>query len=753
MSDYTHLADFSPEGLNIGKDAKVMTYLHGLSDFWVFMFDDASKINLMLEANAVTASDIYNKFLQLTSVISLEEISTLTNSQTKLILLSDKSNVGVSNPTTGKVVGKVETYYIPPDTPLKYARVLANRAFVPTTYLEAEADFYLDPETGQVSFARPLSELGFPFRLLADGTKEYAIWAIDAKVDDQVIYDYYAKLLDINPTTSSEAFKNFVYGMYYLYVNGPNLETMRRGLNIALGIPLARDVESVLEIRKYLNTDQWLVVTDLNSYLIPYGLEPSVAVDEVLTVGQELAEWIEVKDYISDGEWWINFMLPSHLMPHIPPSIPGGGGVNADAVPDRYMTEGSYADWVMRNYLKTHTFLVNVKTISFKNLQSFEQLAEVIRAVKPAYTAPIYVWTVPITDEIINVIETLTYEMDICRCEDATTDIQRFTRDSTNPILRDCCGTFTRMSASTANDDQLGYNTDINGYPRDFNGGIVTGYFAPQWGWRSLTTNEAALHRTFRTRGQEQYMPRRGVFEYRRDLSTAVDGTGVHPYASRYPGKRMVYLYTTTKADVKEKFATAGAGAVPSSYIFELFKPDNTIDMINEHAIDDSYEYTYYDFIIANFNYYFTPGTNAQNLGSLPLASYNKYLPPSSAVNNGDFLVFTEIYSGYYGVFWCTDNFDIETIPYHRHNTVDPITLRMSGVPNRGMAVHGSPFFALRGAGMTVSYNTSSAVNDEPINDAMDDSTSVTVTYGDQHNPNFNVDRSGVQLIVNRTWQ
>ena len=65
MSEYTHLAEFSDEGLNIGKDHKVLTYLHGLSDFWSFIFEDASKINLALEANTVQASDIFKIALSL----------------------------------------------------------------------------------------------------------------------------------------------------------------------------------------------------------------------------------------------------------------------------------------------------------------------------------------------------------------------------------------------------------------------------------------------------------------------------------------------------------------------------------------------------------------------------------------------------------------------------------------------------------------------------------------------------------------
>lgn len=742
---YTNLSDFSSKGFNIGADQRTLTYLHGLSDFWVFLFDDASKVNTMMEANAIVASDIYNKFLQLTSTISLEGITTLTNAQIKLVLISE----------TDKVVDKVETYKLPADTNLKYARCLANRAFLPTSNLENEADFYIDETLGEISFAKPLSDYGFAFRSLSDGSKQYAVWAIDAKIDDQLIYDYYAKLININPSASTDLFKNFVYGMYYLFVNGPHLDTVRRGLNIALGIPLARDTESVLEIRKYLNSDQWLVITDLNSYLVPYGLEPTVAVDDVLTVGQEIAEWIEVKDYINDGDWWINFMLPSRLMPHIPPSIPGGGGVLADASPDRYMTEGSYADWLMRNYLKKHTFLVNVKTVGFKNIQTFEQLSEIIRQVKPSYTTPIYVWTVPIADEIINLIDELEYNLTIGTCETITTGISRFHRGNTvDPHTRCCCPTFLRMSGPSSWDDHLGYDEDINGVERTFEGGTVAGYITPQIGYRNLTGREDALKRTFRTRGQDQYMPRKRVLDLNRNFPMTGDGLGVQPYHARYPGYRLVAMHTTTKYDVKEKFAACNSAFPEDEYIFELLQPEYTIDLINELPVNDAYENTFYDFIVANFAYLFNKGPHGNWLGPIfPLDSYKSFIPPIEALTQGDFLVFTRITEEVYGVYWATRNFDLETTPYLRHEETDVLSMRITGPVHRGMAPHGSPYYVLRSANFSVGYNTSNAIDEKAVNEDIDPSTTINVMYSDNHNAPFQMDRSGRTLITNRAWK
>jgi hypothetical protein len=744
MSNYPNITDFSTGGLNIGKDQKVLAYLHGLSDFWVFMFEDASKINLLMEANAVRASDVYNKFLQLSSVISLEGISTLTNSQTKLILIKDSD----------LVANKVEVYKLPTDEPLKYARHLANRAFLPTTLLDNEADYYLDETLGEISFAKPLRDLGFPFRTLSDGTKEYAMWAIDAKIDDNLIYEHYGKLINVNPTASTDLFKNFVYGMYYLFVNGPHMDTVRRGLNIALGIPLARDVESVLEIRKYLNTDQWLVVTDLNSYLVPYGLEPTVAVDDLLSVGEEIAQWIEVKDYQNDGEWWINFMLPSHLMPHIPPSVPGGGGVSADASPDRYMTAGSYADWLMRNYLKTHTFLVNVKTVGFKNIQSFEQLAKIIREVKPSYTTPIYVWTVPIDDDIIEFSEGLQFDYNANWCEEVTDGIGRFWRgNTTDPQIRDCCPVFVRMSAPAKLDDITGYTEELNGYERTFQEGTVTGFIAPQQSYNGLDDSQKAWLTTLRSRGQEQYIPRKGLLDFGRDTAQTGAGVGVHPFADKYPDYRLVALHTTTITDVKEKFASVNI-TMPDEYMISLFQPTYTMDAINEHPVDDSYENSFYDFLVANYAYYFNKGVHGRYLGQLfPEDSYITFTPDISQLRSGDFLVFTRITNNVYGVYWATKNFDLETTPYFRHEEPDTLGMTISGKVTRGMAPSGSPYYQLRSANFTIGYNTGNEIDGKPVNDPLDDSTTLSRIYEDDYNAPFQMDRSGRALVTQRNWK
>lgn len=743
MTEYTNITDFSTEGLNLGKDQKVMSYLHGLSDFWVYMFDDASKINILMEANSVVASDVYNKLLQLTSGISLEDISILTNSQIKLVLISDENNpvlsVGVSTPTIGRVNGKVETYYIPSDTKLKYARNLANRAFLPTSLLENEADFYIDPDLSQISFAKPISDFGFPFRVLPSGAKQYAIWAIDAKIDDDMIYTHYARLIGINPTTSTEMFKSFVYGMYYLFVNGPNIDTLRKGLNITLGIPLARDTETVLEIQKYLNTDQYIVVTDLNSYVVPYGLSPTVNVGDVLQSGDEISTWVEVKDYNKDGEWWINFMIPSNLLPSVPASVPGVGGsdpVSAESTPNRYATAGSYADWIMRNYLKKHTFLVNIKTLSFKNIQAFEELSKIINQVKPAHTTPIYVWTLPISEDTLTLVDSLSMQRQMPKEEHITEGMYRFVRDSTFPLPRNL-PLFIRMSGPSRLDPLIGRDANINGTSRKFRGGNVTGFLSPQKKFSTLSDNDIAWNKTFRTRGHEQFITRRGKLDFKRNFGSVIAGTiRTNPFRAQYPDVRLVYLYTTTLLDLSQKFNFVNA-TIPDEYIFDLFKPTYVIDSIDDLPIDESVKTEYSLILSANFDYLFKPGAYSRFLSPFfPVDSKIGYCPLVTDIKSGDYMVFTRIGDGGYGVFWATSNYNVETVPYIQHTVSDPLTMTITGKMTRGMAPHGSPAYMLRSYDDTVSYNTGNA----PV-------------YSDAYNPSITRTRGDKTLVTVKSWK
>lgn len=508
MSDLLNISDFSySKGLDLSKNQESFTYLYGLSDFWELLFQDTAVTNLMLEATSVQASDIYSKFLQLCTGISIADIGPDATSQLKLGIVSTNLNLptnvevlsgiwennfctikldstinfsvgdtisitntqdvltyrvgnginvqpilqgGDSYTTFGSnwngtyvitsiSLGGYITYY-QPIIPGLYTyggrvsvtsigietynlndkvtgtRFIANRAFLPSIVLEENIDYVIYPDTQRVSFSKALSSYGFPSRVTTAGDIEYSLWFVDVRYDEDLIYEHYPVLLGLTPLPiSNQDYRNFLYGLYYIYTGGPSLSIIEKGINLILGVPLARNNELVLEVRPYLNTKQFIVITDLNSYVTPEGLPPAVGPGDILKVGDELSKWVEILDYHNAGSWWYNYgiEIPPELMPDVP--IGGNRTVVQDIIYPGYDVGNmfnstvineignnypyvltNYNQWLMENYLKYNTFLVKVNIIktSFLAAQKFANINDLILKLKPSHTFPIYTYNI-----------------------------------------------------------------------------------------------------------------------------------------------------------------------------------------------------------------------------------------------------------------------------------------------------------------------------------------------------------------------
>lgn len=354
-------------------------YLYGLSDFWVTMFQDPELNQLLLESTTISYADAYSKFLQLTSAMTIEDVSIGIGSDIKLVLLEVD---GIPDPA--------QRVFPLPDK-LSSARVLSDRPILPIRSLEQDVDYEISIANNTITFAKPFLSYGFPYTITETAKYRFALWATDCVVDPELVASVYAPLVRVGPEVSSTVYKDFIKGLFFLYTNGPNVAYMGRGLSLALGIPLARTTETVLLTTQDAQTGQWLVVTDVTSYTLPYSISPSVSEGDVLSLGDSLSNVVEIKDYLTDAEWWINLYIPASI---IPPALgrPGGG----TAVP------GSDIDYVMRAFLKSHTFLVKVNWQPGYRINGFENLASLVKNVKPSYTLGIFAWSVPIGEEILD---------------------------------------------------------------------------------------------------------------------------------------------------------------------------------------------------------------------------------------------------------------------------------------------------------------------------------------------------------------
>lgn len=715
-----------------------MSYLYGMSDFWSSIFEGSEKIDLMLEATSQQASEIYSHFLQLTSSISLDEIQVTTNSQLKLVLLGPDDLVS----------GTTNSYYLP--EVILSSEFILNRPFLPTLTLEEGTHYDITNDGTQITFFQPLDYLSFPVRKTATVDKQYSLWFSNCKLDEQLISTYYGNLMDISPQVSTDKFKAYIYGLFYLFTQGPNLTLIRKGLNLSLGLPLARDYEIVLDIRQYLETDQYLVITDNNQYLIPYGITPSVAIGDNLVPSQEIAQWVEIKDWVHDGKWWANLYIPSTLIPYLP-----------DNENDRHATDGSYSDYVMSNFLKNNTFLVNVNVTSFKDIQSFQQLYALIYKAKPTYTYPVYIWTVPL-EEIIPLED----PMDLVQyyaewCENLSAPIERMKRNlSTNLQLLRGCPQFSRSQVSNDVVEITGGSALINGSARELNQGYVDGYvnYKHQYeqditGYDYLDEKKAWL-RTLFNRADPTNRIKRSFVKFDSN-PVYIDDSGEPVNLWGIGTMRIVPLYITSVSDLQDKFDILGLGTVTNAWQIPIYKPTSSGTLINGPVINEMSRLDYSNTIKANFNTLFERGSSTAKPGNfIPPGSFDStYKPVVTDILPYDYLLAVRIYERAIGIYWVTSSTKTDILPYFPILSFDELVISTTGSTkiSRGMGPVGSSYYLLRGAGLGIT-NQTAPINDPSINAAEATVSAVTNEYTDTLPGNLVqlMDRSGKIITVER---
>lgn len=728
-------SNFSDSGLDVGLNDTNMTYMYGLSDFFSVMFEDTSTVNLLLEAETEVASEVYSRFLQYTSSLSLQSLQEVTNSSIKLVMLSSSDLVS----------GQINTYILPEN--IQSSRYICNRAFLPTEMLDENVDYYISQQPDGacwVKFAKPLNSYALPVRLLNDGvTTQHALWFADVEVDEGLMTKFYGNLIGVSPENASTQFSDFVYGLFYVYTHGPKLDTLSRGLNLALGIPVARSQEQVLSIRKYLETDQYLVICDQNQYLIPYGLSPSVFEGDILSVGQSLAEWVEIKDYEHDGDWWINLHIPEKLVPQIPAGQK-----------DRYATSGSHYDYLMRNYLKSHTFLVKVKVENFKNIQKFVQLSDIIKQAKPCYTEAIYVWTI-VNTEYLNPTDPLTYSQSAGWDDSIHPCISRLRRNNVDdPVVRGR-RTFIRYNADISVEPICGTDPYTSNYITNVGADIINGYVNSVNQFRANTNIEQGWIKTILFRGHGCYHGFRNKIGFNRGAADpgVLDGTSETLGNSKWGidlTMKMVPLYTTTVSEMSNKMISIGLQPPTDiDWWFEIFSPRSYSQAIDAVAVN--YLPPIYDAKAASNNYsQFFFRTNSSNYLGREFGpnSEKTWAPDPSLIQPGDYLLCVRSTSTVVGVYWVTSSMTTITPPYFTVGEIDPINIKFTAPVSRGIGHHGAPFYVMRGAGSIDGNYTAAAINSVAIDDPEGSSGTLTpVLYKDLYNITpTSIDRSKVFL-------
>ena len=367
-----------------------LSQVYGLGDFWFDIFEDSDVVQDLLGAQAITHADLYSRMLQLFTGISLDGMAQALHSELKLEILELDPLQLLS-----------QTEFPLPESIIS-SRFIGNTPVLPSVILEKGVDYVISEDGKSIRFADAQCLEFFASRQNADGKVQYSLWVSDAVIDEDLIYSNYGKLIGVNPQTSSDFYKTYVQSLFFLRTQGPTINTLLRGVNLSIGIPLARFQEEVVALYQYDQTRNWLVVTESNVYEIPYGLDPSVKVGDVLERAQPLAQWVEVKDYLNDGKWWVNLRMPPAVLPNLP-----------QGVENRYISEGGVLDDLMVRFLKTHTFLIRIRVGDFKKQDIYDSLMSIITEMKPAYTYPFYIWTLDTLLETIDASDELSIRINM----------------------------------------------------------------------------------------------------------------------------------------------------------------------------------------------------------------------------------------------------------------------------------------------------------------------------------------------------
>lgn len=92
--------------------------------------------------------------------------------------------------------------------------------------------------------------------------KEVSMWAVDAKVDDLILYKNYGSFFT-NEEVSTEAYRSLIRGLMQLYMLGPAMARLESALNLTAGFPTVKEDNETL-----LAYDNGIVASGTNGNLL-----------------------------------------------------------------------------------------------------------------------------------------------------------------------------------------------------------------------------------------------------------------------------------------------------------------------------------------------------------------------------------------------------------------------------------------------------------------------------------------------------
>jgi hypothetical protein len=162
----------------------------------------------------------------------------------------------------------------------------------------------------------PVNKLGDYFK---DGFLQ--LWAKRYYIHNRLVLELYGELTELNKTIYdlnyySKMYFNMVKAMWYILVNGPTIKNLKIGIFLFFNLPIILKEASTIEIWeeghiKLSSGEEWVFGEELT--LIEGYYDEDNNYVPITGEGQEiprfvfLVEGIEIKDYLTHPEWWVDY--------------------------------------------------------------------------------------------------------------------------------------------------------------------------------------------------------------------------------------------------------------------------------------------------------------------------------------------------------------------------------------------------------------------------------------------------------------
>ena len=141
------------------------------------------------------------------------------------------------------------------------------------------------------------------------------LWAEYVGYDERFIQNNFGANVDLLGA-SSDQYKARVRGLYYSFFRGPNVEDIRRGVHILIGLPIAEAAGAVESINLSFSGIAGVITVDTTDYLFPLAVGTELQVGDVVEAFEPLCLGVEVIDYLLEPEWFVNLGIEELLKYH-----------------------------------------------------------------------------------------------------------------------------------------------------------------------------------------------------------------------------------------------------------------------------------------------------------------------------------------------------------------------------------------------------------------------------------------------------